>query len=129
MLTAPGSRTIVGVPDRPRFTRRVEDFECERCGARVRGSGYTNHCPACLWSKHVDVYPGDRDNPCEGLMEPVGALVEGGETVLVHRCVRCGETRRNRVDPADDRDAIARLYGRVVALPEPKRRGRRTRSE
>ncbi|MDQ3823520.1 MAG: RNHCP domain-containing protein [Actinomycetota bacterium] len=117
------------MPPGPRFTRRVEDFACERCGAHVQGGGYTNHCPACLWSKHVDVNPGDRENPCEGLMEPVGALVERGETILVHRCLRCGETRRNKADPADDRDEIAALYGRVVALPDPRRREPRTRSE
>ncbi|MEK7158524.1 MAG: RNHCP domain-containing protein, partial [Patescibacteria group bacterium] len=42
------------------FQRRVEDFTCESCGAQVTGDGYTNHCPQCLVSKHVDVYPGDR---------------------------------------------------------------------
>src|SRR3989338_8156335 len=43
-----------------RFQRTKEDFTCERCGFFVRGSGYTNHCPQCLWSKHVDVNPGNR---------------------------------------------------------------------
>jgi hypothetical protein len=43
-----------------RFQRTIEDFECERCRMLVTGSGFTNHCPACLWSKHVDVHPGDR---------------------------------------------------------------------
>ena len=26
----------------------------------MKGNGYTNHCPKCLWSKHVDINPGDR---------------------------------------------------------------------
>lgn len=36
------------------FTRVIEDFICENCGTEVKGNGYTNHCPKCLWSKHVD---------------------------------------------------------------------------
>ncbi|HLL91284.1 MAG TPA: RNHCP domain-containing protein, partial [Tepidisphaeraceae bacterium] len=55
----------------PRFTRQVEDFTCGHCGRSVRGNGYTNHCPGCLWSRHVDVNPGDRAAACGGLMEPV----------------------------------------------------------
>jgi len=42
------------------FTRNIENFTCERCGAAVEGNGFTNHCPACLCSKHVDINPGDR---------------------------------------------------------------------
>ncbi|MFA6992594.1 MAG: RNHCP domain-containing protein, partial [Candidatus Gracilibacteria bacterium] len=38
-----------------RFSRTIEDFVCEKCGAKVKGDGYTNHCPKCLWSKHVDI--------------------------------------------------------------------------
>jgi len=97
-----------------RFTRRVEDFECERCGFRVEGSGYTNHCPRCLWSKHVDVHPGDRANACDGLMEPVAAVLDHGEPVLLHRCTRCGETRRNKAAAADDKRLVAALTAQPV---------------
>lgn len=96
------------------FQRRVEDFTCEHCGARVTGSGYTNHCPRCLWSKHVDVNPGDRAATCGGLMKPVA--LEGGspEYVIVHRCERCGFERRNKAVSTDDAEAllaIARAKG------------------
>ncbi|MFN2146641.1 MAG: RNHCP domain-containing protein, partial [Anaerolineales bacterium] len=37
----------------PKFQRRIEYFICEHCGAEVSGVGFTNHCPVCLWSKHV----------------------------------------------------------------------------
>ncbi|HCR42265.1 TPA: hypothetical protein DIV45_02815, partial [Patescibacteria group bacterium] len=40
--------------DRKNFIRTKEDFTCENCGHRVKGSGYTNHCPKCLYSQHVD---------------------------------------------------------------------------
>ena len=97
-----------------RFTRRREDFTCEHCGARVRGDGYTNHCPRCLWSKHVDVSPGDRAADCGGAMPPVGVLFEDGRHVLVQRCVRCGHQRRNRAAAGDDRAALQALYGQPV---------------
>ena len=99
-----------------RFTRRVESFTCEVCGRDVAGTGYTNHCPSCLWSKHVDVNPGDRAADCGGRMEPVAAYPERGEIVLVHRCVRCGALRRNRAAPDDDRNELAKLYGRPAPL-------------
>jgi hypothetical protein len=68
----------------------------------VHGDGYTNHCPGCLWSRHVDVHPGDRAAACRALMEPVALLYERGSFVLVHRCVACGHQRRNRTGAGDD---------------------------
>ena len=85
-----------------KFQRRTENFTCEYCGQPVTGNGYTNHCPACLWSKHVDVNPGDRAADCGGLMEPVGAEQKSGESILVHRCVTCGHIKRNRTAPEDN---------------------------
>ena len=59
-----------------RFNRRIEDFTCEHCGTEVHGNGYTNHCPNCLWSKHVDINPGDRAADCGGLMEPIAVEIQ-----------------------------------------------------
>ena len=89
-----------------KFQRRVEDFVCEHCGAHVAGSGYTNHCPACLWSKHVDVHPGDRAETCEGLMEPVRLEGTSSQYEIVHRCVRCGYEKKNITAPDDDSEAL-----------------------
>jgi len=91
------------------FTRTIEDFQCKNCGARVKGDGYTNHCPLCLCSLHVDVNPGDRACNCCGLMRPAGMETKGGETIIVHRCEKCGFTRRNRASGADDFEQILRL--------------------
>ena len=93
------------------FTRRKEDFTCGYCGFKVHGSGYTNHCPKCLWSKHVDVNPGDREEPCRGLMEPVAVEGENSEFVIVHGCIRCGVKRRNGVSPDDGRERLSALPG------------------
>lgn len=92
-----------------RFTRNKEDFECAQCGAFVVGDGYTNHCPECLCSKHVDIHPGDRAATCLGLMQPVGLSQKDGEYVITQRCVRCGHERRNKRQEADSAEAIIAL--------------------
>ncbi len=95
------------VSDRTNFLGTGNDpFECLRCGTRVLPlvTGFRNHCPACLWSRHVDDVPGDRQNACGGLMEPIDLEgSEGAGWFLVHRCVECGAVRRNRTAEKDPR--------------------------
>ncbi len=93
-------------------------FVCERCGTQVlplaRG-GYRNHCPKCLWSKHVDRVPGDRMESCRGLMAPVGVEPDAKRGwIIVHRCVRCGFMRRNRAALSDPRQPDD--FGAMVAI-------------
>lgn len=92
--------------DRKNFIRLKENFTCEHCQVDVVGTGYTNHCPNCLWSKHVDNLPGDRSNPCCGLMEPIHVVLTGDGYDLIHQCLRCGITKRNKVVDNDNRDTI-----------------------
>jgi len=95
---------------RKNFIRVPEDFVCENCCERVVGSGYTNHCPKCLYSRHVDEkIPGDRRSSCGGLMEPVALDQRHGEYVITHRCLRCGKIARNTVDTEDDHAALVAL--------------------
>lgn len=70
------------------------------------GNGYTNHCPKCLWSKHVDENPGDRNGMCGGMMEPVNLQVEKREFVISHRCVRCRVVKHNKTAENDNLDAV-----------------------
>ena len=91
------------------FVKRIEDFNCARCGAVVHGNGYTNHCPKCLWSKHVDNTPGDRLSTCGGMMEPVSVEQVSGEFIITHKCQKCGKTIRQRTCDNDDMDAIIAL--------------------
>ena len=77
------------------FKRQIEDFICEHCGQKVVGNGFTNHCPRCLWSQHVDINPGDRAESCGGLMEPIGVELERGQYVITQKCLKCGRTWRN----------------------------------
>jgi len=85
-----------------KFQRKIENFVCEHCGAEVNGTGFTNHCPKCLWSKHVDIYPGDRAEGCKGLMEPVRIELEKGNYVLVQKCQKCSRIWRNEASADDD---------------------------
>ena len=94
---------------------RNEGFVCEHCEANVRplarGSS-RNHCPQCLWSKHVDIVPGDRAACCGGLMAPVAIHQDARRKwMIVYRCVRCGTIRRNKAaldDPVQS-DSFQRL--------------------
>jgi len=94
-----------------RFQRKIEDFICGHCGSSVTGDGYTNHCPQCLWSRHVDINPGDRAALCGGLMEPI--CVEGSTPSydIVHRCLSCSAERRNMAQNGDNLDALTALSG------------------
>lgn len=92
-----------------RFTKKKENFTCEHCGLEVVGTGYTNHCPRCLWSKHVDINPGDRLEECDGMMRPVDVVLEKQDWILVHECQRCRARKRNRVDASDDFNIVIEL--------------------
>ena len=85
------------------MSRRKENtgFICKNCGGEVlplRSGSYRNHCPHCLFSRHVDVKPGDRKSQCGGLMQPVGLKYKAGKGFqIVHRCLRCWEKRVNKL--------------------------------
>lgn len=89
-----------------KFTKRVEDFVCANCGANVSGNGYTNHCPKCLYSKHVDNNPGDRLSNCGGMMRPISVETTKDGFVITHKCEKCGKIIRQHSSPDDDMDTI-----------------------
>jgi len=89
-----------------RFKRTIEDFVCDVCNTVVKGNGYTNHCPHCLSSKHVDIHPGDRESMCRGTMEPIAIHTKNGKERVRHRCVICNHIHENRVATDDNRDRM-----------------------
>lgn len=92
-----------------KFIRTIEDFTCEHCGTEVSGNGYTNHCSKCLWSKHVDVNPGDRMEKCGGLMRPLSVETKSGETTILQHCLVCGFERKNGFGQGDNFEALLAL--------------------
>lgn len=94
------------------FIRKIENFKCERCGYEVVGDGYTDHCPKCLWGKHVDLeIPGDRASGCQGMMEPVGVKFQmtNVKFQIKYKCVKCGYEFVVREDEKDDREKLMKL--------------------
>lgn len=93
------------------FIARQERFVCEHCGASVepleKGT-YRNHCPQCLYSKHVDeTGPGDRKSLCGGLMEPFGLDQRAKKGwIIVHRCMKCGKEIPNKAAPDDELEIL-----------------------
>jgi hypothetical protein len=82
---------------------------CGKCGAKVYGNGYTNHCPNCLWSKHVDINPGDRNSSCGGMMSPKEVFQKNGAWMVMHKCETCGFERNNSIDENDNFDEVIKI--------------------
>ncbi|MCX6792503.1 MAG: RNHCP domain-containing protein [Candidatus Falkowbacteria bacterium] len=97
-----------------KFQRKIENFICEQCGKKVIGNGYTNHCPYCLWAKHVDNNPGDRAATCQGLMEPIGLIISSKDQIIVHRCVICSKIIKNKVSKDDNQELIIELSKKIL---------------
>lgn len=116
---------------RDKNPRRViidtQDFKCRQCGGFVSASreksgvNNRNHCPYCLWSRHVDLsVPGDRKADCGSRMQPVGLTVKrtpkryarnpAGELMLVHCCAGCGKISINRIAADDDTQLLFQLF-------------------
>ena len=92
-----------------KFTKKVENFVCENCGKSVIGNGYTNHCPFCLYSKHVDIMPGDRLNDCHGLLKPIGIEKHKKTFKIIYRCQKCNIIHKNIMANDDNMDIIINL--------------------
>ena len=98
--------------DKTNFIRVKEDFECEQCGHKVTGDGYTDHCPKCLWGKHVDEkIPGDRASECKGALRPMKTIYEKGEFKIYYKCEKCGYEFRVREGKEDEREMLVLFSG------------------
>jgi hypothetical protein len=101
--------------------RGITSFRCRHCGAdvpvRAAGTAHRNHCPNCLWSRHLDDdTPGDRDADCGSLMEPIAISVRGsGEWILIHHCTGCSALDLNRTAGDDNPLILLRLAVKPLA--------------
>ncbi len=91
-----------------RFMVRDEEFICENCGKNVIKLEYTSrdHCPYCLYSKHVDINPGDRLNECKGLLIPVGIEKFKNSYKIIYKCQKCNSIHKNIMASDDDYEKI-----------------------
>lgn len=95
-----------------KFQRQIEDFICEKCGTKVIGNGYTDHCPDCLWGKHVDINPGDRVADCGGMMKPIRMELDHGKNIIMYKCEKCGYDFRVKVLNEDNLEEIMKLINK-----------------
>ncbi len=93
------------------FNMRDESFICQNCGSKVNPLGYTarDHCPYCLYSKHVDINPGDRKNTCKGLLKPIGIEKFKDTYKILYKCAKCNEKHKNIIAKDDDMNEIIKI--------------------
>ncbi|MBO5789270.1 MAG: RNHCP domain-containing protein [Clostridia bacterium] len=85
-----------------RFTKNDSGFICGHCQKEVLPLLTTsrNHCPFCLYSRHLDIMPGDRQSDCGGLMKPILATPDAKRGfIITHQCTVCGYRGRNKAVP------------------------------
>ena len=94
-----------------KFNMIDESFICENCNYTVNKLEYTarDHCPNCLYSKHVDINPGDRANNCKGLLEPIGIEKFKNTYKIIYKCDKCNQTHKNIMHDDDNMDLIINL--------------------
>ena len=88
-----------------------ESFFCENCNKQVNKLEYSarDHCPYCLYSKHVDINPGDRSNNCKGLLKPIGIEKFKSTYKIIYKCEKCNELHKNILASDDDFDLVIEL--------------------
>lgn len=57
----------------------------------------------------MDTTPGDRASDCGGIMRPSKIEIKKGEYDLIHKCVKCGYEKRNKMSPKDNFDEILKM--------------------
>lgn len=94
-----------------KFNMIDEEFICENCNKQISKLKYSarDHCPYCLYSKHVDINPGDRMNTCKGLLKPIGIEKFKNSYKIIYKCTLCGEIHKNIMASDDDMNEIINL--------------------
>ena len=94
-----------------RFNMIDDEFICEHCNTKVEKLNYTarDHCPNCLYSKHLDINPGDRLNSCHGLMMPIHVEKYKDTYKIIYKCLKCGFIHKNKIAIDDNMDLIIKL--------------------
>ena len=88
-----------------------ESFICDNCKCFVEKLEYSarDHCPNCLYSKHVDINPGDRSNLCKGLLKPIGIEKYKHTYKIIYKCLKCSTIHKNIMARDDNFNLIVDL--------------------
>ena len=103
-----------------KFQKVKENFICQNCNKKNTGDGFTNHCSECFFSKHVDIFPGDRLESCHGMMEPFDIETsKGGRHIIIHKCQKCKGLSRDKFrESVDNFDSFIKVVGKINARKE-----------
>jgi hypothetical protein len=108
-------------------------FRCNYCrafistDAMLSGVQNRNHCPYCLWSRHLDLYEaGDRLSACKAVMKPMGLTLkqtrkkyasgQPGELMIIHLCTECDSVSINRIAADDDVKILREVFEKSFRL-------------
>lgn len=99
-----------------KFNMIDEEFICEKCGKKVNKLNYSarDHCPYCLYSKHVDINPGDRLNKCQGLLKPIEIEKFKNTYKIIYKCEKCNMNHKNIMAVDDNMDSIIELSAQKI---------------
>lgn len=88
-----------------------EEFICDNCGCVVPKLNYTarDHCNRCLYSKHVDIMPGDRKNTCLGSLKPIGIEKYKKTYKIIYKCTKCNIIHKNIMANDDNYEKIIEI--------------------
>lgn len=94
-----------------KFNELDEEFICDNCHKKVNKLEYSSrdHCPYCLYSKHVDINPGDRNNPCKGLLKPIGIEKYKDTYKILYKCEKCKKEHKNIVAKDDNIEELIKV--------------------
>ena len=94
-----------------KFNELDEEFICENCHKHVDRLNYSSrdHCNYCLYSKHVDINPGDRLNDCRGLLKPIGIEKHKDTFKIIYKCEKCRKMHKNIMARDDNMDIIIEI--------------------
>ena len=98
-----------------KFNMIDENFICDHCHLPVLKLEYSarDHCPHCLFSKHLDINPGDRANSCLGMLKPIGIEKYRDSYKIIYKCLKCQKIRKNKVAKDDNIDRIIELSSQI----------------
>lgn len=99
-----------------KFNMIDKNFKCENCGNEVEKLNYSarDHCNKCLYSKHVDIMPGDRQNTCQGLLKPVAIEKFKDTYKIIYKCLKCNSIHKNIMANDDDFNKIIELSKNII---------------
>ena len=91
-----------------------ESFSCDNCWKEISKHpswSARNHCPFCLYSKHLDKdFPGDSASECYSTMKALCKDYHKNKGwMVVHECMKCWKKISNKLAEDDSVEVFGKL--------------------